>query len=111
MSVDRDREAVGGTEVGPNYVVLVFSTCSRTGDRGKRSVEGERMRKVSSGFVVWECTEDKGISGSGNGNRADEADEVDMGDAIESVIPMSCFCFNELFRNLSFKITLHILFL
>ncbi|KAF8343255.1 hypothetical protein F5887DRAFT_1213931 [Amanita rubescens] len=52
--------------------VLVFSTCSRSGDRGRGGI-----------VVCWcgggERLEDEGISGTGNG--VDEVGEVEMGDA------------------------------
>jgi len=86
LSVDRDREAGGETEVEPDSVgqLSLSSRRARGTGAGGASNARERSRYLSallSGGGT--CTEDEGTPGTGNSNGVDEVDEVEMGDAIE----------------------------
>ena len=85
LSVDRDREAGGETEVEPDSVGQLSLSSRRargagTGGGGvSRARERARYLPALLSAPGGECTEDEGISGAG----VDEVDEVEMGDAIE----------------------------
>ena len=96
LSVDRDHEAGGETEVEPDSVrQLSLSSRHARGAGTARGVSRarERARYLLSAGAGGECTEDEGISGTGiNGNGADEVDEVEMGDTIERRFPFLFKC-------------------
>ena len=84
LSVDRDREAGGETEVEPDSVGQLSLSSRRargagTGGAVSRARERARYLPALLSGPGGECTEDEGISGAG----VDEVDEVEMGDAIE----------------------------